>query len=208
MVLTRAAAARQRLAVEDSVDDIGPAAMEEQPSQLICDHNRSAGEYDDVPVLIDDDNRGDDDSNVSVEADWGCCYAGGGVGLCAMAPVGCDGEGMAEEQPGNCDADSGVQLGAAEEEKAGVHKPRRGVTVIYSNIRGMRKAAGELCAAVQEHNPAFVVLTETHLQGDAVGAEMLPGGYKVVARYDHTKHGGGVLILALDSLLVDTVDCK
>ena len=36
-------------------------------------------------------------------------------------------------------------------------------------------------------------------------AEMLPPGYRVFSRKDRTKHGGGVLILGLEMLLIDTL---
>ena len=36
---------------------------------------------------------------------------------------------------------------------------------------------------------------------------MLPSGYTVVARYDRSRHGGGVIIFAHDHNLVDTVKC-
>ena len=71
----------------------------------------------------------------------------------------------------------------------------------------MRQAAGELRAMVLLHEPAIVVFTESHLDGDSVEAEMLPAGYKVVARFDRTKHGGGVIILAQDQPLLDAVTC-
>lgn len=83
--------------------------------------------------------------------------------------------------------------------------------VLYSNVRGLRQAAGELRSLAQEEKPEIFVLTETHLKDDSVEAEMLPVGYKVVARFDRTKHGGGVLsgvmIMALDPLLLDEIKC-
>jgi hypothetical protein len=77
------------------------------------------------------------------------------------------------------------------------------VKVIYANIRGLRQGAAQLRHRVATFDPMFVVLTETHLDGDSLDAEMLPPGYRVFARKDRTKHGGGVLILGLEMLLVN-----
>ena len=103
------------------------------------------------------------------------------------------------------DNDTGAAAEEKEEEKqlSGAQKVR----TIYANVRGLRQAAGELRSMVSLQRPHLIVLTETHLNGDSVEAEMLPVGYKVAARFDRTIHGGGVLILVQDQLLVDTVQC-
>ena len=80
-------------------------------------------------------------------------------------------------------------------------------TVMYSNVCGLRQANSEFRNTVHTHRPTFVVLTETRLKDDAVEAEMLPDGYKIAARYDRSRHGGGVIIFSQDHLLVDEIKC-
>ena len=48
---------------------------------------------------------------------------------------------------------------------------------------------------------------ETHLAGEPLQMK-LPRGYVVAARRDRSRHGGGVLLLCRDDLLVDSVDCE
>ena len=48
------------------------------------------------------------------------------------------------------------------------------VGILYSNIRGLRRGAAQLIQRVGEQKPLFIVLTETHLDGDFLDAEMLP----------------------------------
>ena len=63
---------------------------------------------------------------------------------------------------------------------------KRAVRVLYSNVRGLRQAVGELRAMIAAERPQLLVLTETHLKGDTVEAEMLPPGYRVAARFDRS----------------------
>ena len=77
--------------------------------------------------------------------------------------------------------------------------------MLYSNIRGVRQASGELCKTCSEVRPSLVCLTETHLFADATD-DFCPPGYVVAARHDRTKYGGGVLILAMETILFDEVD--
>ena len=65
------------------------------------------------------------------------------------------------------------------------------VKIIYANIRGLRQGAAQLRHRVATFSLMFVVLTETHLDGDSLHAEMLPPGYRVFARKGQTKHIGG-----------------
>ena len=81
------------------------------------------------------------------------------------------------------------------------------ISVLYANVRGLRQAAGELRSMVLLYTPEIVILTETHLNGDSVEAETLPQGYKVVTRYDRTKHGGGIIVMVQDQLLLNVVKC-
>ena len=86
-------------------------------------------------------------------------------------------------------------------------EPAAQIRVLYANVRGLRQAVGELRAMVLQYEPEIVVLTETHMNGDSIEAEMLSEGYKVVTRFDRTAHGGGVVILAQDQLLLNEVKC-
>ena len=70
---------------------------------------------------------------------------------------------------------------------------------LLSNCRGLRQASGELRAYLSAHKPAFFALVETHLQGDSTQV-LLPSSYKMVARLDRTKHGGGLYIGARSHL--------
>ena len=74
-----------------------------------------------------------------------------------------------------------------------------------SNCRGLRQAVGELRAYLAAHKPAFFALDETHLMGDST-QHLLPSTYKMVARLDRTKHGGGLYIGAKSHLLVNQLD--
>ena len=83
----------------------------------------------------------------------------------------------------------------------------KGLTVFFANIRGLSQGAGDLCAAIQDCRPDFVGIVETHVDGASIGM-YLPPGYAVVARRDRTRHGGGVLLLCKDYLLVDAINCE
>ena len=85
---------------------------------------------------------------------------------------------------------------------AGVHK------CLLANIRGLRQGSGELAARVELEKPHFIFLTECHVaKGDAINT-LIPYGYKVVIKRWRTKHGGGLLILALEHLLCDPLTFK
>jgi hypothetical protein len=77
---------------------------------------------------------------------------------------------------------------------------------LYANVRGLRQGEGELKAHVRAIRPHLVMLTETHLGADDPNSLFLPQGYKVVQRCDRSKHGGGLIILAQDHMLVDVLD--
>ena len=79
------------------------------------------------------------------------------------------------------------------------------MTVLYSNVRGLHQARGDLCKTCSEHRPAIVCLTETHLRDDATDS-FCPQDYVVAARRDRTKHGGGVLILVQETVLFEEID--
>ena len=76
----------------------------------------------------------------------------------------------------------------------------------FVNLQSLCQGAGDLCAAIQDFYPDFVGLVETHLDSTSIGTS-LPPQYTVAAHKDRTHHGGGVLILCKDYLLVDVIDC-
>ena len=81
------------------------------------------------------------------------------------------------------------------------------LSVYYSNIRGYLQGFPELCATSQSLHPDFIALVETHLADDSLQM-YLPAGYVVAAHQDRTQHGGGILLLCRDHLLVSTVSCE
>ena len=80
------------------------------------------------------------------------------------------------------------------------------LNVYFSNIRGYHQGFPELSASSLSLCPDIVVLVETHLAGEPLQMK-LPRGYVVAAHRDRSRHGGGVLLLCRDDLLVDSVDC-
>ena len=78
--------------------------------------------------------------------------------------------------------------------------------VLYANVRGLSQVAAQLRDRANALKHALIVLTETHLNGDAVEAKMLPPEYMVSARKDRTQHGGGVMIMSADHILVNELD--
>ena len=82
----------------------------------------------------------------------------------------------------------------------------KGLTLLFANLGGLCQGAGDLCAAVQDCCLDFVGLAETHLDGASIGM-CLPPGYTVAVCKYSTRHGGGVLLLCRDCLLVDAINC-
>ena len=76
------------------------------------------------------------------------------------------------------------------------------LNVYFSNVRVYHQ---ELSANSLLLCPGVIALVETHLAGAPLRME-LPSGYVVAARRDRSRHGGGVLLLCRDDLLVDSVD--
>jgi hypothetical protein len=74
----------------------------------------------------------------------------------------------------------------------------------------LKQASATLQQRVAQEKPTFICLTEVWLkEGDSLDAEMLPRGYKVFARRDRPNSShGGVLILGLETLLVDELDLE
>ena len=66
--------------------------------------------------------------------------------------------------------------------------------MLYSNVRSLRQASGELARAFQDFHPLIVCLSETYLCEDAPDS-FCPPSYVVMARRDKSKHGYGILIL-------------
>ena len=78
-------------------------------------------------------------------------------------------------------------------------------TLLYSNVRGLHQASGEISRVCLEFYPSVVCLSETHLCGDAPDS-FCPPGYVVAARRDRSKHGGGILILIQEHILFEEID--
>ena len=74
-------------------------------------------------------------------------------------------------------------------------------------VRGYHQGLPELCASLLLLRQDVIALVETHFAGAPLQME-LPSGYVVAARRDCSRHGGGVLLLCRDDLLVDSVDCE
>jgi len=55
--------------------------------------------------------------------------------------------------------------------------------------------------------PDVITLVETHLAGEPLQMK-LPRGYTVAACHDRSRHGGGVLLLCREDLLMDVIDCE
>ena len=72
--------------------------------------------------------------------------------------------------------------------------------LLYSNVRGLHQASGELCRMCTEFHPFIVCLSETHLCDNTTDS-FCPPGYVVAARRDRSKHGSGVLILLREVIL-------
>ena len=79
------------------------------------------------------------------------------------------------------------------------------LTVLYSNIRSLRQAYGELCKTCSDLRPTMICLTETHLFKDAADS-ICPAGYIVAARHDQSQYGGGVIIMVRENILFDEID--
>ena len=60
---------------------------------------------------------------------------------------------------------------------------RASLTALYSNVRLLRQAYGELSKTCSTLHPAFICLTETHLFHDATDT-ICPTGYVIAARRD------------------------
>jgi hypothetical protein len=113
-------------------------------------------------------------------------------------------------QQGNLIDDSAAELSGVGRGPACVLAPADDADTVdwlYSNVRGLRQAAGELSILANTHRPHFIGLSETHTKADPMKA-LLPKGYKVAARLDRSMRGGGVVVAAQDHLLVDVVDMK
>ena len=62
--------------------------------------------------------------------------------------------------------------------------------LLYSNVRDLHQATGELCRVCMEFHLSIVCLSETHLYDDASDSFCLPD-YIVAARQDRSKHVSG-----------------
>jgi hypothetical protein len=82
------------------------------------------------------------------------------------------------------------------------------VDVLYGNCRGIKQARGEIAVHAKLRNPALIILNECHVDKRDPSKLFVPRGYKVAARLDRTRNGGGLMLMCEDHLLVDTVDCS
>ena len=51
-----------------------------------------------------------------------------------------------------------------------------GLVILYANVRGLRQAAAQLRMRAELISPTIIILTETHLDGGPLEAEMLTPG--------------------------------
>ena len=66
------------------------------------------------------------------------------------------------------------------------------VSGFYANVRSLRQAVCDIRKQIPAVHADVFFLSETHLDGDPV-KHYIPSGYAVIARYDRTSHGGGVI---------------
>ena len=74
-----------------------------------------------------------------------------------------------------------------------------------ANARSLRQASGDIQRQVTMIDADIFFVTESHLKDDPTRC-LVPAGYKVVTRFDRTKHGGGVLAGAKEHLLASALD--
>ena len=77
--------------------------------------------------------------------------------------------------------------------------------LLCSSVRGLCQASRELCRICMDFHPSVVCLSETYLYNDVSDCFCSPG-YVVAARWDRSKHGGGVLILIQEHILFKEID--
>ena len=78
--------------------------------------------------------------------------------------------------------------------------------LLYGNCRGFKQAHSQVAAQARQRRPALILLNETHLSDADSIQSLIPPGYKCVVRLDRNRHGGGLLVLAEDFRLVDSLD--
>ena len=74
-----------------------------------------------------------------------------------------------------------------------------------ANVRSLRQASGDIQRQVTVIDADIFFVTESHLKDDPTRC-LIPSGYKVVGRFDRTKHGGGVIAGAKKHLLASKLD--
>ena len=82
------------------------------------------------------------------------------------------------------------------------------LSIYFSNIHGYHQGFAELSASTLLLCPDFIALVETHLVSGESLQMYLPPGYVVAARHDRSCHGGCVLLLCRDVLLVASINCE
>ena len=78
--------------------------------------------------------------------------------------------------------------------------------MLVTNIRGFAQGCGELARVAVDTCAHVVCVTESHLDLDLISDVSIPEGYYVAARKDRTTNGGGVLIIAQQSLMGSEFD--
>ena len=79
--------------------------------------------------------------------------------------------------------------------------------MLVTNIRGFKQGCGELARVTVDTRAHIVCVTESHLdRDDSIDDISIPEGYYVAARKDRTANGGGVLIIAQQSLMGSEFD--
>ena len=82
---------------------------------------------------------------------------------------------------------------------------RASLTVLYSNVRLLRQAYGDLCKTCATFHPTMICLTKTHLCQHASDT-ICPAGYVVTSCQDRSRHGGGMVIMVQVDFLFDEID--
>ena len=77
------------------------------------------------------------------------------------------------------------------------------VVANVNSISGKRAEMIHLCDSVK---PDIILVSETKLEKSVKHSEFLPSAYTGHIRHDHTKHGGGVMIIHRKDLVIDEIE--
>ena len=76
--------------------------------------------------------------------------------------------------------------------------------IVYYNARSLLPKFDELCTLCATHKPDMLCLVETWLCNDISDNEIMIPGYQLY-RLDRNRHGGGVLMYALEEFSVSPI---